>query len=458
MGPLETPPEPVPTGAAADASAAEVAAIARAARRITGPADYEPLLERAAKARVVLIGEASHGTQEFYEVRAELTRRLVEEKGFRLVVLEADWPDALRAHRWAKGQSIEADANGALADFQRFPRWMWRNTVMVEFLDWLRKWNRTHKGSTCGLFGMDLYSMHASMALVLDYLDTIDPYAAKRARERYSCFEAFGEDPQQYGLATALGRAESCEAAVVAQMVELRRHYGRLVEAHDPQSEDEYFYAEQNARLVKNAEAYYRSMFRGRDQSWNLRDAHMTETLVALLDHYGHEQNAKAVVWAHNSHLGDARATDMAARGEWNVGQLARELYGERVYSIGFSTHSGTVTAAHDWGDPAQRRRVRPGLPGSCEALFHATGIPAFWLDLREDNEATHLLHAPRLQRAIGVIYRPQTERRSHYFSVRLTEQFDAIVHLETSSALEPLERDSGWVVGELPDTFPEGL
>jgi erythromycin esterase-like protein len=441
-----------------DASPAEVAAVASAARPIAGDADYAPLLERAASAQVVLIGEASHGTQEFYEVRAQLTRRLVEEHGFRLVVLEADWPDALRAHRWAKGDSIEADADGALGDFLRFPRWMWRNGVMVGFLDWLRGWNRAHPGKRAGLFGMDLYSMHASMALVLDYLETIDPYAAKRARQRYSCFDAFGDDPQRYGMATAFGRAESCEAEAVAQIVELRRHYGKLVEAHNPRSEDEFFYAEQNARLVKNAEAYYRSMFRGRDQSWNLRDAHMTETLMALLSHYGDGERAKAVVWAHNSHLGDARATDMGERGEWNVGQLARELLGEGVYSIGFSTFGGRVTAARDWGDPAERRRVRPGLPGSCESLFHATGIPAFWLDLREDNAATQLLREPRLQRAIGVIYRPETERQSHYLEVELTRQFDAMIHIDVTRALEPLERDAGWVEGELPDTYPEGL
>ncbi|MEO8160557.1 MAG: erythromycin esterase family protein, partial [Arenimonas sp.] len=326
----------------ADASAADVAAITRAARRISSARDYEPLLERAGGAQVVMIGEASHGTQQFYAVRAELTRRLIEEKGFRLLMLEADWPDALRAHRYAGGDVPEKDAAAALGDFRRFPSWMWRNTVMTEFLSWLRSWNRGHPQARTGLFGMDLYSLHSSMALVLEYLDTVDPYAARRARVRYSCFDAFGDDPLRYGMATAVGRAESCEAEAVAQMVELRRHYGSLVEARNPRSEDEFFYAEQNARLVKNAEAYYRSMFRGREQSWNLRDAHMTETLVALLGHFGAGRD-KAVVWAHNSHLGDARATDMARRGEWNVGQLTRELLGERVYSIGFSTCSGTV-------------------------------------------------------------------------------------------------------------------
>jgi erythromycin esterase-like protein len=441
-----------------DPRASDVAAVARAARRIHGAHDYAGLVERAGAAQVVLIGEASHGTEEFYSVRAEITRHLVEDKGFRLVVLEADWPDALRAHRWATGQTTEKNVGTALGDFKRFPAWMWRNTVMTSFLNWLREFNRAHPAARTGLFGMDLYSMHASMALVLDYLETVDPFAASRARQRYACFDAYGVDPQAYGMATTLGRGESCEEEVVAQMAELRRHYGRLVERNDRRSEEEFFYAEQNARLVKNAEGYYRSMFRGRDQSWNLRDAHMAETLVALLNHYGQGGAAKAVVWAHNSHLGDASATDMAKRGEWNVGQLARELFGERVYSIGFTTFAGTVTAARDWGDPAERRRVRPALPGSCEDLFHETGIPAFWLDLREDNDATRLLQAPRLQRAIGVIYRPESERLSHYFQVNLAAQFDAVVHLDVTHALEPLERNSTWDEGELPETFPEGL
>ena len=443
---------------ATDPNAAEIAAIAAAARRVHGAHDYSGLVERAGAAQIVLIGEASHGTEEFYAVRAEITRQLVEDKGFRLVVLEADWPDALRLHRWTSGQTMEKDVGAALGDFRRFPGWMWRNTAMTAFATWLREWNRAHPAARTGLFGMDLYSMHASMALVLDYLETVDPFAAKRARERYACFDDYGGDPQHYGMAATTGRGESCEEEVVAQMVELRRHHGSLVEANNRRSEEEFFYAEQNARLVKNAEAYYRSMFRGREQSWNLRDAHMTETLVALLGHYGQGGTPKAVVWAHNSHLGDARATDMARRGEWNVGQLARELFGDRVYAIGFSTFAGHVTAARDWGAPAERRRVRPALPGSCEDLFHATGIPAFWLDLREDNEAVRLLEAPRLQRAIGVIYRPESERQSHYLHAGLAAQFDAIVHLDITHALEPLERSSDWDEGELPETFPEGL
>jgi erythromycin esterase-like protein len=330
---------------------------------------------------------------------------------------------------------------------------------MVEFVNWLRGWNLhpDRKNARAGIFGMDLYSMHASMESVLGYLDKVDPELASRARRRYSCFELFGEDPQAYGYATTRGHSESCEDEVVAQLIELRRKYGEFMSRDGQVAKDEFFYAEQNARLVTNAERYYRSMFRGREESWNLRDKHMTETLAALIGHFD-SGRSKVIVWAHNSHLGDARATEMSARGECNVGQLTRERFGEHVFGIGFSTYYGTVTAARDWGDPAECRRVRPGLPGSYEELFHATEVPRFWLNLREANAATKLLRERRLQRAIGVIYRPETERWSHYFEACLPEQFDALIHLDETRALEPLERNSEWVRGELPETYPEGL
>jgi erythromycin esterase-like protein len=304
---------------------------------------------------------------------------------------------------------------------------------------------------------MDLYSLHASMESVLGYLDKSDPEAASRARQRYSCFDHFGKDPQYYGYATTQGNSVSCETEVVAQLVELRRKYGESLSPAGQVAKDELFYAQQNARLVANAEAYYRSMFREREESWNLRDKHMTETLAALVGHYDSE-HSKVIVWAHNSHLGDARATDMSARGEWNVGQLTREQFGYRVFGIGFSTYSGTVTAARDWGDPAECRIVRPGLLDSYEELFHATEVPRFWLHLGEANAATKLLAERRLQRAIGVIYRPETERRSHYYEACLPKQFDAVIHFDQTRALEPLERNSEWDQGELPETYPEGL
>ena len=433
------------------------AAIVRsAARHISNPNDYDSLVDIAASAQCVLIGEASHGTHEFYATRADLTRSLVAEKGFRAIALEADWPDTFRVHRFVTGREQAKNAEEALRDFRRFPAWMWRNTVMVEFVAWLREWNARNQNAA-GIYGMDLYSMHRSIESVLEYLDKNDPSAARRARDRYACFEHFSVEPQLYGQATVIRGKEPCEDEVIEQLVEIRRKYREFISRNGHIAEEEFFSAEQNARLVMNAERYYRAMFHGRDESWNLRDSHMFETLNELFAHLD-SGSAKIVVWAHNSHLGDARATEMSARGELNVGQLVRERFGRRAYAIGFSTYSGTVTAASDWGGPAERKRVRAGLRGSYEELFHATGIPAFWLSLGEQNESTTLLMNERLQRAIGVIYRPETERFSHYFESRLPEQFDAIIHFDQTRALEPLERTSEWERGELPETYPSGV
>lgn len=434
------------------------AIVASAAQSLRTEADLDRIAESVASARFVLIGEASHGTHEFYDTRAAITRRLIEKHGFRVVALEADWPDTLRAHRYVTGRTAESGAAEALGNFERFPAWMWRNTVMTSFVTWLRAWNLEQPADRrAGLFGMDLYSLHASIDSVLGYLGKVDPEAAKRARLRYSCFDFFGQDPQAYGYAVTRGGEESCEDMVVAQLSDLRRQYGDLMSRDGQIAQDEFFYAEQNARLVANAERYYRSMFRGRDQSWNLRDAHMADTLDALAQHFG-GRKCKMVVWAHNSHLGDARATEMSVRGEWNVGQLMRERHGDDVCSIGFTTSRGTVTAARSWGGLHERRRVRHPLEGSCEALFHSTHRDAFWLDLRVKNEASKLLTEPLLQRAIGVIYRPETERASHYFGTQLAHQFDLVIHIDETTALEPLERTSKWDRGELPETYPEGL
>ena len=440
-------------------SSSDASVVRDAAHAINGAADYDGIVELAGDAQFVLIGEASHGTHEFYQIRAKLTQRLIEEKGFRVVALEADWPDMLRVHRYVRGIGEDTSANAALGGFTRFPQWMWRNQVMLEFVEWAREWNSrlAHERSQVGMFGMDLYSLHASIDAVLGYLARTDPAAADRARRRYACFEHFGEDPQMYGYAAATGVAETCEQAVVEQLIELRRKYDET-EPHSGEREaEELFYAEQNARLVRNAERYYRSMFRGRASSWNLRDSHMAETLNALVTRLDGGRT-KVVVWAHNSHLGDARATEMGERGEHNVGQLVRERVGEEAFLIGFSTYGGSVTAARDWGQDGERRSVRLGLPGSYEELFHKTELPQFWLNLREQNRATEALKKARLQRAIGVIYAPATERWSHYFQARLPEQFDVMIHLDETTALHPLEKSGTWVAGELPDTFPSSL
>jgi erythromycin esterase-like protein len=448
----------------AEAKRARVAEVVRAAARPLAGAgtDYDPLLEMIGAARFALLGEASHGTHEFYAERAEVTKRLIREKGFTAVAVEADWPDAYRVNRYVRGESDDAQARAALSGFTRFPTWMWRNTVVVEFVEWLRAYNDSLPGGAhkVGFYGLDLYSLYTSIEAVLGYLDRVDPEAARRARSRYSCFEHFGGDTTSYAYAAAYGAAESCEPGVVEQLVELRRRAGELANRDGRVARDEFFYAEQNARLVKNAEEYYRSMFRGRVNSWNMRDRHMAETLDALFAHLSAEgQDARVAVWEHNSHLGDARATEMGEGGEWNVGQLVRERYPRDCLLVGFTTHHGTVTASSDWDEPGRRRRVRPALEDSYEALFHEAGVGRFLLNLREGGAARDLLRLPRLERAIGVIYRPETERLSHYFHARLAEQFDAVLHFDETRAVEPLERAPHWEAGEEPpETYPTGI
>ena len=422
-----------------------------------GSADYDSLLNLVGNARFVLLGEASHGTHEFYFERAQITKQLIIEKGFTVIAIEADWPDANRVHRYVRGASNDSNADEALLGFRRFPTWMWRNTVVIEFVEWLSQFNKDldPKKAPAGFYGLDLYSLHASIDAVLSYLQKVDPEAARRARRRYSCFEHFSQEPQEYGYAATAGIIESCEDEVVDQLVEIQRKATEFLSRDAQRATDELFFAEQNARLVKNAEQYYRSMFRGRASSWNLRDRHMVETIEALVAHLNGSRQPKAIVWAHNSHLGDARATEMSERGELNVGQLIRERFGNEAVLVGFTTHHGTVTAASDWGEIAERKRVRPALPGSYEELFHEVGVPGFLIDLREGGRKIDILREARLERAIGVIYRPETERLSHYFHARLPEQFDAIIHIDETRALEPLERTSVWDAGELPETYP---
>ncbi len=407
--------------------------------------DYDPLLERAAAARFVLLGEASHGTHEFYRERAEITKRLIAEHGFAAVAVEGDWPDAYRVNRFVRGKSDDVDAEEALSDFRRFPAWMWRNTDVVEFVTWLREWNDNRPDAAkVGFYGLDLYSLYTSMEAVVRYLEEVDPEAAVRARERYACFDHFNRDPQVYAYETQFGGAESCEPQSVAQLVELQ-----VAAAEAARRAEDHFYAEQNARLVVNAEEYYRSVFRGGAESWNLRDSHMAETLEALVAHLEPTAGpAKVAIWAHNSHVGDARATQFGQRGELNIGQLVRERHGGESLLVGFTTYTGTVTAASDWGGRAERKRVRRALDGSWEQAFHQTGAPSFLL-------LPAAVDGRRLERAIGVIYRPETERLSHYFEARLGHQFDAAIHIDETRAVEPLERTSEWVAGELPETYP---
>jgi erythromycin esterase-like protein len=440
-----------------------VASVRAAAIPLLGTdADLDALLDVVADAHFVLLGEASHGTHEFYATRSAITRRLIAERGFDAVAIEGDWPDSDRVNRYVRGRGTDPTADAALGGFRRFPQWMWRNEDMVGLVAWLREHNRQAPDAPVGFYGLDLYSLHTSVDEVLRYLEREDPAAAARARYRYRCFDHFGEDPQAYGYAASFDVSRSCEDAVVEQLVELQRRAPYAGSNDDQDAVDDFFSAEQNARLVANAEEYYRSMFRGRVSSWNLRDTHMADTLDALAAHLQRQGRAgRVVVWAHNSHLGDARATEMGAGGELNVGQLARQRHGDDARLIGFSTHTGTVTAADDWGDPARVMRVRPSLPGSIERLLHDVGVPRCFVPLRGTDAAVAAataLREPLLERAIGVIYRPDTERQSHYFHARVGDQFDALFHFDETRAVVPLERHATWRDGEPPETYPTAL
>jgi erythromycin esterase-like protein len=429
-------------------------AVQTALTPLTNVEDVQPAVDFIGEAELALLGEASHGTHEFYASRASITKQLVVQSGFRGIVVEADWPDAYRVNRYVRHEGADQSAIEALDDFKRFPTWMWRNTDVVAFVEWLREHNDGLPAQQrVGFYGMDLYALHASMRAVLEYLEKTDPEAGRRARDRYACFDLYGGDPQNYAYVEPFG-LESCEEAVIDVLTDLLRR-----SAANPVTDgDEAFVAEQNARLVKNAEEYYRTMFRGGPQSWNLRDRHMAGTIEALRAHLSEQDRpAKLVVWAHNSHLGDARATQMGQQGELNVGQLMRERFPGKTALVGYTTAHGTVTAASDWGDPVEMKRVTPALPDSYERLFHEVGAPRFFLPLRNER-VQHLLMKPRLERAIGVIYRPDTERQSHYFQASLSAQFDAVLHFDRTTAVRPLEATAAWAEPEVPETFPTGV
>ncbi|MBS1813935.1 MAG: erythromycin esterase family protein [Acidobacteria bacterium] len=427
-------------------SAQTLSAITKIAQPLTfsGDEEYESLLAEIGDARLVLIGEASHGTHDFYRERARITRMLIEQKGFSAVAVEGDWPDAYRVNRFVQGENRDRDAEEALSGFRRFPAWMWRNMDVLDFATWLRAHNEC-TGKKTGFYGLDLYSLYTSAQEVLRYLAHTDPAAAARARYRYSCFDQFGEDTQAYGYSASFGMTESCEHAVVEQLAE-------MLKKRNEHGGPEFFSAEQNAFLVRDAEHYYRTMFSRGVNSWNIRDRHMAETLERLLEFSG--DGSKVVVWAHNSHLGDARATEMGRCDELNLGQIVREKHPDECFLLGFTTYSGEVTAAQDWDEPAERKIVRHGMPGSYEALFHSTTLGDFLLPLRGE-EIRRALEYPLLERAIGVIYRPETERISHYFEAHIAEQFDAVIHIDRTRALVPLEKTVPWEQGEVPETYP---
>jgi protein-L-isoaspartate(D-aspartate) O-methyltransferase len=426
--------------------------IARAAEPLPDLGDpaFGRLFDRLGDARVVLLGEATHGTAEFYRARAAITRRLIEAHGFAIVAVEADWPDAAAVDRYVRHR-----ARGASAEppFRRFPTWMWRNTEVAEFVEWMRGYNASiaDPQRRAGFHGLDLYNMRASIAAVLRYLDAVDPQAAKVARERYGCLTPWQREPSTYGRAVLTEGYRKCETAVVAQcreLMEKRLEYARA-------DGETFLDAAQNARLIASAERYYRIMYYGGPESWNLRDTHMFETLDQLLA--AREPGAKAIVWAHNSHIGDARFTEMGSvREELNIGQLCRERFAGDTALVGFGTHTGTVAAATDWGGEMEIKRVRPSRRDSYERLCHDAAVPRFLLDPGRDDVLKDRLLESRLERFIGVIYRPETEMLSHYVQASLPRQFDAYVWFDDTTAVTPLGPEH--VRPGVAETYPFGL
>jgi protein-L-isoaspartate(D-aspartate) O-methyltransferase len=443
-GAREAPPAPLPE---------LIRGAAEPLPELDDPA-FGEMFDRFADARLVLLGEASHGTSEYYRARAAITRRLIEHHGFRIVAVEADWPDAASVDRYVRHRPKR---EGEEARFERFPTWMWRNTDVDAFIRWLRGHNRNRPyEEMAGFYGLDLYNLGGSMRAVIDYLESVDPEAAKVARRRYGCLEPWSRDPAAYGRMAVTEGYGRCEVGVVQMLKDMM---ARRMECARPEC-DEWLDAAANARLVRNAEEYYRVMYQGSAESWNLRDTHMCEALCQILDAKG--PAAKAVVWAHNSHIGNAAFTEMGQqREELNIGQLVKERFGDEARLIGFGTHSGTVAAADDWDEPMQVKAVRPSMPDSYERISHDSGVPRFLLDLRHgvlDPALEKALTEPRLERFIGVIYRPETERWSHYAEAELPNQFDAWVWFDETEAVTPLAANEEEKARGTEDTYPFGL
>lgn len=426
-----------------------VKAIAARGERFATPAtvDLAPLLQRVGDARIVLLGESTHGSAEFYRMRDRISRELIKHRSFSFVAIEADWPDAARIDHHVRDLRRPAPEWTA---FARFPTWMWRNQEMRTFVDWLHSHNR-HAEQAVAFHGLDLYSLYASIRSVLSYLDQVDAQTARIARQRYGCLTPWQADPAAYGSAALTEQYRTCEREVVANLTDLLGKQPLYVERDG----ERYFDALQNARLIASAERYYRVMYYGSRAAWNLRDHHMFDTLKSLLSFHG--PGSKGIVWAHNSHVGDSSATEMSLRGEFNIGHLCRREFGPAVYTIGFGTNSGTVAAASNWDEPMETMTVQPGMAGSYERLFHETNVARFLLPLTDPSAAdiAEGLSVPRLERAIGVVYRPQTERQSHYFDAVLSRQFDEYIWFDRTQAVTPLSTEE---VEGLPETYPFGL
>lgn len=419
---------------------------------------HDALLDAIGDARYILLGEATHGTHEFYMQRAQITKRLIEEKGFNIIALEADWPAALNINHFIQHPSKQVHtALEALRGFKTFPSWMWRNVEMLEFIEWLAEYNQQQQqDKRTGIYGLDLYSLHESINAVISYLRTVDPAMAREATRQYACFDHAGPNPQDYGFNVEHGLVQSCARVAQDQLRRLQESDYYITSDH---AIDDLFFAEQNACVVVSAEQYYRSMFNPHISSWNLRDTHMADTVDALVAHYQAQQRkAKIVIWAHNSHIGDARATQAGQQAEINIGQLMRERHGANAYLVGFTTYNGTVAAADDWDMPVKLKRVRNAIAGSYEHIFHEVGHEQFLLLLHDTHKRLIDFERSYLERAIGVIYHPETELQSHYFQVRIEDQFNAVIHIDQTKAVQPVDRSSEWKEDQVDQTYPVGL
>lgn len=418
---------------------------------------YATFLEEIKDKQFILLGGSTHGSQEFHEARVEITKQLILNHELTAIAIEGDWPSAYRVNQYVRWLGEDNNANEALSGFSRFPLWMWRNTAILDFVVWLRRHNENlPRDQQVGFYGLDMYSMYDSIAAVLEYLNKVDPEAAANARRSYECLDHMSGE-NQYGYGVMLGHRPSCEDEVIRQLLTLRDKSSAYTKLNDAASEDDHFQAEQNARLVHSAESYYRQLFDPRISTWNVRENHMIDTLDNLKCYLARltQRPAKFAVWEHNIHLGDARATCMAGRGQNNVGQLARERYGNRCALIGMTTYEGTVTAAQHWNAPVQRKQLAAAIAQSVEDVLHCAGVGNFYLSL--SGEIAQSFVQPRLMRSVGVVYRKQTERESHYIDCRLAEQFDGIVYFDKTRALEPLDPTSEWLNGE-QTASPHGL
>ena len=440
-------------------------ALATELRRRTQPlhdaSDLDPLIDRIGDARYVLLGEASHGTSEYYTWRAELSKRLIREKGFSFVAVEGDWPDCYRVNRYAKSYpSSGATAREVLHAFDRWPTWMWANEEIVDLVEWLRRYNdqrRLSEDRRVGFYGLDVYSLWDSMRAVVDYLEHIDPQLAANAKRAYRCFEPYGEDEQEYARATYLVPT-SCEDEAVSVLRTLRSRAPEYAQ----DGREAFFNAEQNAFVAKNAELYYRTMVRAGSASWNVRDHHMVDTLDRLMAH--HQQfnpDAKAIVWEHNTHIGDARFTNMASAGMVNVGQLVRQAHDEDgVVLVGFGSHHGTVIAGEEWGAPMRRMSVPDARDGSWEDVMHQAlsdhQRAALLLFDGTVDGGVAALDEPIAHRAIGVVYEPDHERWGNYVPTVVPGRYDAFIFIDETRALSPLHLPVK--VGEVPETFPSSF